>query len=38
MAAPDNPDFDRFAGTYGPRLYQALVPVAGIDAAHDADQ
>jgi DNA-directed RNA polymerase specialized sigma24 family protein len=29
-------EFDRFAAAYGPRLYEALVPVAGIDAAHDA--
>jgi DNA-directed RNA polymerase specialized sigma24 family protein len=29
-------DFERFAAEYGQRLYEALVPVAGIDAAHDA--
>src|SRR6476646_3665555 len=29
-------DFEEFAARYGRRLYQALVPVGGIDAAHDA--
>ena len=28
--------FEPFAARYGPRLYQALVPVAGVDRAHDA--
>ena len=36
MTDTDDPDFDTFAGGYGPQLYQALVPVAGIDAAQDA--
>ncbi len=29
-------DFEEFVARYGQRLYQALVPVGGIDAAHDA--
>jgi RNA polymerase sigma factor (sigma-70 family) len=28
--------YDEFASRIGPRLYEALVPVAGIDRAHDA--
>ena len=32
----DATGFEVFAAEFGPRLYQALVPVAGIDAAHDA--
>ena len=30
------PDFEEFAARYGRRLQQALVPVGGVDAAHDA--
>ncbi len=36
LGSTEHSGYDAFAGAYGPRLYQALVPVAGIDAAHDA--
>jgi DNA-directed RNA polymerase specialized sigma24 family protein len=29
-------EFEEFAATYGRRLYQALIPVGGLDPAHDA--
>jgi DNA-directed RNA polymerase specialized sigma24 family protein len=32
----DEQTFEQFAGRYGPHLYEALIPVAGLDAAHDA--
>jgi DNA-directed RNA polymerase specialized sigma24 family protein len=32
----DQDGFERFAAAFGPRLYRALVPVGGIDLAHDA--
>jgi DNA-directed RNA polymerase specialized sigma24 family protein len=32
----DDQEFERFAAGYGRRLYEALIPIAGIDLAHDA--
>ena len=34
--ADDVEGYEQLAATLGPRLYEALVPVAGIDRAHDA--
>ncbi len=34
--ADDDQGFRRFATEYGRRLCQALIPVAGLDGAHDA--
>lgn len=34
--AQGHESFEQFAGRFGPRLHEALVPVAGLDRAHDA--